>query len=228
MKLQRLGPALLAPALLLGLAGCSSLAPGTAARVGETRIAMSEVDELADAQCNAAEQAAQAGQSTTTSVSRIRQQSLNLLIDIELTRQFAAAEDISADKQMVSSYFGLFEEGLAQLPEEDREVLEPLFRDWAQGRAALVAAGAEETGQPATTDQQQQQQLELQGIQVRDAWAEDVEVESDPRFAPGENGLPGGGDGSVSRPSSDFAKAATADEADPAWLTGLPAGQKCG
>lgn len=228
MKLQRLGPAVLVPTLVLGLAGCSSLDPGAAARVGETRITMDEVDELADAQCNAADQAAETGQSTATPVSRIRQQSLNLLIDVELTQQFAAAEDVSVSKQVADSYFGLFEQGLEQLPDDDREVLEPLFRDWAQGRAALVAAGAEEAGQPAVTDQQQQQQLELQGIAVRDAWAEDVEVESDPRFAPGENGLPGGGDGSVSRPTSDFAKSARAEEADPAWVGSLPAGQKCG
>ncbi len=51
---------------------------------------------------------------------------------------------------------------------------------------------------------------------------------TDPRYAPSKDGFPGGGDGSVSRASSGFAKGATATKADAKFVAGLPASQKCG
>ena len=74
----------------------------------------------------------------------------------------------------------------------------------------------------------QSEQLINAGLQVREQWLEDADVETDPRYGPDKDGFPGGGDGSVSKPTSDFAKGATAEQVDPAWLSGLPAGQKCG
>jgi hypothetical protein len=105
-------------------------------------------------------------------------------------------------------------------------VLEDLFRDWSESRAVLVQAGSEATGQPPSEDNVEQ--LLNAGLQARAEWMQTADIKTDPRYAPGEDGLPGGGDGSVSQPDSDFAKDAGADEADPKWVGGLPASQKCG
>jgi len=72
------------------------------------------------------------------------------------------------------------------------------------------------------------EQLLNAGLQERAKWMKSADIDTDPRYAPGEDGLPGGGDISVSEPGSDFAKDAGAQEADPKWVAALPANQKCG
>ena len=81
-----------AMAALLLLTGCDQLSPGTASMVNGTRITTDEVKDVADAQCVAADEAAKGGSSTATAMSRVNQQSLFLLIDAELSKQYAEAE----------------------------------------------------------------------------------------------------------------------------------------
>ena len=64
-----------AVALLL-LTGCGEITPGTAAVVNGTRITNDEVDDLARAQCVAADRAAKSGESTSMAISRVKRQSL--------------------------------------------------------------------------------------------------------------------------------------------------------
>ena len=215
-----------AVAALLLLTGCDQLPPGTASMVNGTRITEDEVEDVADAQCVAADEAAQAGGATATAMSRVHQQSLFLLIDAELSKQYAEEEGLEPSKGLAEAFFSEFEPSLAQLPEKPRTVLEGLFRDWADSRAVLVQAGSEATGQPPS--QENVEQLLNAGLQARAAWMQTADIETDPRYAPGEDGLPGGGDSSVSEAGSDFAKDAGAEEADPEWVGGLPASQKCG
>ncbi len=113
-----------------------------------------------------------------------------------------------------------------QLPKKPRTVLEDLFQDWADSRAVLVQAGSDATGQQPSQDNVEQ--LLNAGLQARAKWMQTADVDTDPRYAPGEDGLPGGGDGSVSERGSDFAKDAGAEKTDPEWVGGLPANQKCG
>jgi hypothetical protein len=226
VKLQRLGPALLVPALLVGLTGCGTLPPGVASKVNGTEITRDQVTQVSEAQCALRDELAGTQQVPATSASRINQESLGLLLDVELTRQFGEDQELRSDPAVVKSLLTQVEPLFEPLGEEDREVMTEVFADWAEGRGVLAVAGSEETGQPVTAAQSQQ--LIDAGLQVREQWLEDVEVETDPRYAPDEEGFPGGGDGSVSKPTSDFAKGATAEQLDPAWLSGLPAGQKCG
>lgn len=224
MKLR--GWAVPAVAALLLLTGCDQLPPGTASVVNGTSITEDEVADVADAQCVAADQAAQAGGATATAMSRVHQQSLFLLIDAELSKQYAEAEGLQPSEGLANAFFSEFESSLSQLPEKPRTVLEDLFKDWADSRAVLVQAGAEASGQQPSQDNVEQ--LLNAGLQERAAWAQSADIETDPRYAPGEDGLPGGGESSVSQPGSDFAKDAGAEEADPEWVRGLPASQKCG
>jgi len=211
---------------LLLLTGCDQLVPGTASVVNGAKITDAEVQDVADAQCVAADRAAKAGGGTATALSRIHQQSLYLLIDAEISKQYAKEEGLEASKGLTDAFFSQFKSSLAELPEKPRTVLEDLFTNWAESRAVLVEAGSKATGQAPS--QQNIEQLLNAGLQERAKWVKNADVETDPRYAPGKDGLPGGGDISVSEPSSDFAKDAGAQKADPEWVAALPANQKCG
>lgn len=214
-----------AVALLL-LAGCGEITPGTAAVINGSRITNSEVDDLASAQCVAADRARKTGNSTTMAVSSVKQQSLGLLMDTELTKQYAEDEDITPQLSLSKAFYGQIEPGITPLPSKARSVLTDVFEDYAEGRAILVQAGSKASGQaPSQTNLDQ---LIQAGLQDRTAWAKKAKIETDPRYAPSEDGFPGGGDGSVSRATSDFAKGATAKKADAKFVAGLPASQKCG
>ena len=215
-----------AVAALLLLTGCDKLTPGTASVVNGTKITDAEVQDVADAQCVAADEAAKAGGATATAMSRIHQQALYLLIDAEISKQYAEDEGLKPSQGLADAFFSEFETSLAALPEKPRTVLEDLFTDWAESRAVLVQAGSEATGQAPSKDNVEQ--MLNAGLQARAKWMQDADIDTDPRYAPGKDGLPGGGDSSVSEPGSDFAKDAGAQEADPEWVGKLPDSQKCG
>ncbi len=53
-------------------------------------------------------------------------------------------------------------------------------------------------------------------------------IDTDPRYAPNKQGFPGGGDSSVSKAGSSFAKSALSTKGDAKWTAELPADQRCG
>jgi hypothetical protein len=216
-----------AVALLL-LTGCGGdMTPGTAAVVNGSRITDDEVKALADAQCTAADVAAEAGNATTAAVSRVKRQSLGLLMDIELSEQYAEAEGIEPQKTLADGFYNQLEPGITPLPGKARTVLADVFQAWAEGRAILVQAGSRSTGEEIGFTNVEQ--LLNAGLQDRETWLKKADIETNPRYGPNENGFPGGGDSSVSRARSDFAKGAGGTgEPDPEWVSGLPSGQKCG
>lgn len=211
---------------LLVLSGCSDLTPGTASVVNGSRITHDQVDDLAQAQCVAADLAAESGQSSSMAISRVKQQSLGLLLDTELSKQYAEDEGLEPQKSMSDGFYSQLEPGITPLPGKTRTEIEKVFGEWAVGRAILVEAGSKATGEePSFTNIEQ---LMNAGLQARDGWLTKAEITTDPRYAPTEQGFPGGGESSVSRAGSTFAKGATAAEPDPTWVSGLPANQKCG
>ena len=227
MKLRRLlAPLALTAVAVLGLSGCGELSPGSASVVGGERITHEEVDDLVAAQCTAADAAAKSGGSGAVAVSQVRQQSLGVLMDTALSMQYAEDQGITPDKQIAAALFDQFEPTIATLPESSRGELSKVFKEWALGRSAMIEAGSRASGQPVTADAAQQ--LMSAGLAAREKWLSSIDITTDARYSPAANGFPGGGDGSVSRPTSDFAKGATSTEADAAWVGGLPAGQKCG
>jgi hypothetical protein len=211
---------------LLLLTGCGELDPGAAAKVNGTRITDRQVSELVDAQCQLRDNLTKEGSAPVIAASRVRQESLSLLIDTELSHQFGQSEDLSANKLLARGFFGQVAPFFENLPAPAREELTKAFQEWSEGQAILVEAGSEATGEEV--DLEKAEQLLNAGLAERAKWLEDAEITTDPRYAPNEQGFPGGGDGSVSRPGSDFAKSAGAAEADPEWVGGLPENQKCG
>ena len=226
MKLRGVRTGLAAALALLVLSGCGEITPGTASVVNGTRITDKEVNDLAEAQCVAAELAAESGQSTSAAISRVKQQSLGLLLDTELSKQYAEEEGIEPDKSISEGFYNQLEPAITPLPAKTRAEVEKVFGEWAESRAILVAADSEATGEEASSANVEQ--LMNAGLQAREAWIKKAEIKTDPRYAPADNGFPGGGESSVSRAGSDFAKGASATEPDPEWVSGLPANQRCG
>lgn len=227
MNLRRsLAPVALSAVAVLGLSGCGGLTPGTAAVVNGERITHSDVEDLVEAQCAATEAAAGSGTGGAVAVSQLRQQSLGVLMDTVLSLQYAQDEGITPDREIADGLYRQFEPSIAELPESSRGALSAAFREWAQGRAAMIELGSRSTGEAVTPEAVPE--LMQAGLAAREQWLADADIETDARYSPAENGFPGGGDGSVSRASSDFAKKAAAGQADPEWIGGLPAGQRCG
>lgn len=222
------GLALLGAGGLL-LTGCSGLAPGTAAVVEGTRITSASVDDLAEAQCSLIEQAAESGQTQPVPLASIKQQSLQLLLDIELDDAFAEDEGVEPPEALVRFIDEQLQSELQGLSGRAGEVYGETLSRYAASRAAVVQAGAERTGQEATPENIEP--LITAGVELRDRWAADADVDVDPRYSPDADGRPGAGSGSVSAAASDFAVQGSAEQSDPeypAYVASLPASQKCG
>ena len=185
-------------AALLLLTACGDVTPGTASVVNGTRITNDEVQELTSAQCVLRKQLTKSGQAPAASASRVRQESLGLLMDTALSKQFGKSEGIEADKALARALFGQVAPFFEPLPEKDRTVFNNVFGDWAEGRAILVEAGGEATGQQPSPENLEQ--VMNAGLVAREKWQEKADIKTDPSFAPGKDGFPGGESGSsVSR-----------------------------
>jgi len=210
----------------LVLSACGTLPPGAAAVVDGSTITNGDVQELADSQCAGAELAADTQQAQTVTRKQLNQRSLRLLMDIELSLKYAEEEGLEPRPDSAAAIYAQVDPLVEALPEKHRESTSATFRDWADATDVLIQAGEQETGQKATA--QNQQDLLNAGFQQREAWRKKGDIEIDPRYGPSGDGWPGTGDGSVSEPSSTFAKDANAEQPDPKWVGTLPANQKCG
>ncbi|MCW2762144.1 MAG: hypothetical protein JWR85_2345 [Marmoricola sp.] len=227
MKLRRwVAPSLLMPLLLVSGCAGSDLTPGTASVVDGTRISMSEVSELADAQCSGVELAVKAKQSEPSSRKLLVQQALSLLIDVEVNLKFAKTEGLQPRPAFVSAMYAQVEPLIEALPKDQRGVTEDVFHRWAQGRDMLTQVGERTTGQ--TLSATNEQQLLEAGYQQREPWLKKITIDTDARYSPNDEGFPGAGDGSVSKPTTTFAKAASSSQPTPAFIGELPPNQRCG
>ncbi len=226
MKARSWVPAVAASLLLLS--GCSTLPPGTASEVGDDRISTRQVDELTEAQCTLTAQGVEAGQAQVASLAQQKQQILRVLIDVSLNEQFAADQGVSAPADVRQQLVAQSQQGLEQVDPDIAAVIGPVVERIAASQADLGQIGAESTGQELSPDNLDQ--MIQQGLAQRQEWQQDVEVRTDARFGPDADGLPGAGDGSVSRAGSDFARQAqqAASGEDPAFAAGLPPAQRCG
>jgi hypothetical protein len=211
---------------LLVLSGCGELTPGTATVVNGTRITTEEVSDLAEAQCSGVALSVKMQQGQASARKKLEESALSLLMDIELNIDFGKSLDLDARPASVTAIYAQVEPLIQALPAKQRPVTEGVFHRWAEARDLMTQAGEQATGQQATPENAEN--LINAAYQEREPWLKKVEIDTDPRYAPNKDGFPGAGDGSVSRPTSDFAKSATATEPDAKWVSGLPANQRCG
>ncbi len=218
----------LAAVAALTLGGCGTLPPGTAAVVDGTTISRSDVTELAEAQCAGLKQAAKTGQSQTQEAPRkqLLQQALSLLMDIELSLKYGESEDVSPRAQQVATTYSQIDPLIKTLPEKYRDFMSDVFHRWAAGRDVLTQVGQQATGEqdtPANTEA-----LLNAGYQKREPWLKKVTIDTDPRYGPAADvAWPGGSDPSVSKAVSKYAKDAGKAQPTQAFVSALPANQKC-
>jgi hypothetical protein len=211
---------------LLVLSGCGGLTPGTASVVNGTRITTDEVQELADAQCSGVALSVKLKQGQASARKKQEEGALSLLMDIALNRDFGESLDVEPRPESVQAIYAQVEPLIESLPAKQRPVTEEVFHRWAEARDVMTQVGEQEAGQQIT--QENAEALINAAYEKRQEWLKKIDIDTNPRYAPDEDGFPGAGDGSVSRASSDFAKSATATEPDATWVGGLPASQRCG
>lgn len=216
----------LAAGATLLLAGCG-LNPGAAAVVGDTTISDDQVDDAATALCaaNIAGAAAQGQPKPELATRGARQAALSLLIDSELSQQYGEANDIEPARAELSNALAQNQQTVNALPQEQREPFTELLRTYVEAQLIVQEAGEQAAGPGAGPEQ-----LAAAGIQQRDEWLaeQDVEVELDPRFGEYQDGGIDGSGGSLSIPVSDRAAAGDSTEPGPEWVSDLPMSQKCG
>lgn len=220
---HRSGAVLAAVAVVLGLAGCGTH-PGSAAVVGDVSIGQDQVDDAATALCAANISGARAqGQPAPELASRgARSAALQILIDTELSEQYARSEDISPSARAVSEIIAQNGRGIAQLPPSVRPAFRSLLTGFAESQQVLQQAAAQRVGGQVPAEQ-----LLAEGARLRQQWARGVTIDVDPRFGEWRRDALAAGSGSLSVPVSDSAVAGANPNPAADFVADLPASQKC-
>ena len=228
MRTRRLALAAAAVTGLLSLTGCGdSLPPGAASVVNGHTITRQQVDDLAAAQCAGVKTASQQGQGQAVPRKQLTQRALGLLIDIRLNLDYGASLGLHPRQSQVTSDYAQVEQLIKALPGRYQGYLSEVFHDWARGRDMVEQVGEAATGTTATAANADQ--VLNAGYAKRETWLKkDASIDTDPVYAPGKVGWPGEGDSSVSKPVSSFAKSAGKAQPSASFVSGLPAGQRCG
>ncbi len=223
---RALRASLAAALAMVTLSGCGSH-PGDAAVVGSESLRTGQVDDVALALCSAqaagGQQVAQAVPARTA-----RQGALGVLVSAALSRQFGQATGVRVDQAQVSAAVAANQATIDQLPASRRGVFEDTLRTFAEGQLTLIAAGRAQLARQGTRNASEEQALAA-GTRLRDAWVRKnkIEVTVDPRYGRFSAGALRPQSGSLSVPVSSPAAAGARSQPDVAWVTALPASQKC-
>lgn len=216
-------------ATLVGVAsGCGvsegGFRPGAAAVVGDDTVSVQDVDSAAEALCGLIDEAGQGAQSG----SQVRATMLEGLVLRAVAEQINQDYDVPVGQLYEQSVSGA-EDELSDLDSDELEAVLPGVTGTAYFVDVMTAIGREELGIDSTDDYEGQEGLP-EGIKIAQQWTEDNPIRTSPAFP--ELSI---GESQVDRERidlsvavSDFAKAATADEVDPAFVDALPESQRCG
>ena len=213
--------------LALALTACGASNPGVAVRVGDERIGIDRVDEVTDDLC-AAFLADPASQGRSFPLRFFRQSVVQQLAFRAIGDQIAEEYDVGPGAEYQTAVEN-FRNGLeGTLPEEEdvENVIEAVtseaYRDGvllALGRQLMRDAGVAPTDEVAAQ----------KGEEFYQAWLTEQGVEIDPRFGMEFRDIDiQAADTQTSYAVSDAARAAQAEEPDPAHTASLPPSQRCG
>jgi hypothetical protein len=212
---------------LVALTGCA-VHPGAAAVIGQDTISTGQVDALAKGLCstNAAGVAAGGQQAASRGA---RQGALQVLIETDLSQQFGKQRGVEPDQQQISKALAGSRGTIQQLPVEQRAAFKQALVQYWEGQLMLIDVGRQALqaqGKAHVTDQQ----AIAEGNRLRQQWAKNISVSVDPRFGTFWRGTfqPAAGGGSISVPASDSARAGNTTDPNGAYVSSLPASQKCG
>jgi len=220
---RRVKLAALAAGAMAVLAGCG-LHPGAAAVVGSQTISHDEVDDVARAVCSANLATAKASNQPppTLPTRGAREVAVQILLETELSQQFADHEGVEANPQQVSQAVAQNEAGLEMLPEDQRQDFRATLREYAEGQLMLIQVGQDSLGGNADENE-----AIAEGIRLRNEYVADLDVEVDPRYGRFEEGTFKRGGTSLSVPASAGARAGDKAQPEDAFVADLPASQQC-
>ena len=208
------------------LTGCGTH-PGAAAVVGDEVITDARVDAVAAALCSANAGSSQAQGKEIASRSA-RQGALQVLLDSELSHQFAAQEGVTPNQAQVSQALAQSRSSIQSLPADQRDDFSSALEDYVSGQMMLVTIGRRALAQQGKTNVSDTKAVAA-GSALRAKFAKGVDIEVDPRYGSfsAKTGSLGSDGGSLSVPAS--ARAADGSSPDPSagWVAALPASQKC-
>jgi len=165
---------------------------------------------------------AQSGAAPAMASRGARELAVSILVETALSQQFGEEEGIEVNRGEISRAIAQNEAGLATLPEKHQEVFRETLREYAEGQMILIEAGRESLGESAP-----EEEAIAEGVKLRNEFAQDVEVEIDPRYGSFEDGEFTRGGTSLSVAASDRAKAGDQDQPDQSFVGTLPASQQC-
>lgn len=216
---QRITTLLVGALALLTLSGCAGLHPGTAATVGDESIRRSEVDDVTRISCDLG-----GGSQPRAAVMR---DIVNAMVTTRIDTQYAESVGATYDRAQLQGRVQQLKDSLSTLSDEDRDTYVQVVRDFLRSQLMLADIGAKSLKKQGTASPGVDESVN-EGSRLSAAWAKKhLDVEIDPRYNPGTSGKAGGGDGSISRPVSPYAKSA-AGTAKPDFVSALPAELRCG
>ena len=219
MKKHPLTSLLVGALALLTLSACAGLHPGTAATVGDETIPTSEVDDVTRISCDLG--------GTAQPRSAVMRDIVNALVTTRVDTQYAESVGATYDKRQLQQRVQQLEDSLTKLSDTDRDTYVQVVSDFLRSQLMLADVGAKSLKKKGTAKPAVDESVN-EGSKLSAAWAKkNIDVEIDPRYNPGTSGKAGGGDGSISRPVSPYAKSA-AGTATPDFVSGLPAELRCG
>lgn len=212
---------------MLTLSGCAGLHAGEAAVIGSDTISRDSVDGVARALCTANVRGAAASGGLPPSIATrgVRSAALQVLLDTELSRQFGESEGVTANKQMVSRALAAQEQEMNALPEAQRADYAEALKNYAEGQLMLVEVGRRSLAEQGKTEVDETEAL-AEGNRLRSEFAENIDVEVDPRYGSYERGTVRPGQ-DLSIAASDRARAGERAQPSDSFVAGLPASQKC-
>lgn len=223
---RALAAAAIGVAAVFLLAGCGEVHPGAAAQVGEQRVNMSDVDDVAADVCVAfAPQFAQ--QQQVVPMRYVKQAVVQAATMRELARQLAEDRDV----EVPASYReGLeeIEEQAEQVPASVRESFIEFLSAERYVSAVVVQAGGEALQQEGEA-RPSNEQASARGAALFADYAREVGVDIDPRYSLElRDGEIVPTDRSVSLAVSDLATRGAAGEPDQEYAASLSSSQRCG
>ncbi len=223
----------LAAVAAMALTSCGAeLQPGTAASIGDTRIAQADVDDLVVAACafSAADREAQgSGEGPTASIAFLRTTITQQLIQTELSEMVAAERGLTVNDSTVTA-LAAGSELPAGMDDDDAELIGDFFEDRARSLLQQAVIGANERDESVTVADESLTQQDVDAAQeVLAEAAADEGVEVNPAYGSWDGSAVVPSSGSLSDPVSETARAAFEGlSGDAAALADLPASQVCG
>lgn len=208
---------------LLVLTGCGAVQPGTAVEVGDERISLARVDEVAADFCTAIGPQLDS-QAQTLPNSFLRGGVAGTLALRSAAGQVADEYGVEVDSERYRQATAELEKSVADLPPDLHDSVVEV-----QGATAYIEAVQAAVGEEELDGDGQYEDFVNAGAEVLTAWIDEHDVE----FAPSlntvlEDGNISTADGAVSFAVSDPAKAGLAAEPNPSQARELPATHRCG